>query len=105
MIEYGLFNDESADYSAEEAVEAGFYNPHGIGFGVLPMNWYTVQIGGFIPDWGMDWTETRGVWAKNAYEACLAAQRREGRTCRVRDENAFEPWYYLPTGSNWSDPR
>jgi len=26
MTEYGLFNDESADYSAEESVEAGFYS-------------------------------------------------------------------------------
>ena len=27
MIEYGLFNDESADYTADEAVEAGFSSP------------------------------------------------------------------------------
>lgn len=26
MNEYGIFNDESADYTAEEAVEAGFYS-------------------------------------------------------------------------------
>ncbi len=26
MPEYGLFNDESADYTADEAVEAGFYS-------------------------------------------------------------------------------
>lgn len=26
MIEYGIFNDDSADYSSQEAVESGFYS-------------------------------------------------------------------------------
>ena len=26
MTEYGIFNNESADYTAEEALEAGFYS-------------------------------------------------------------------------------
>ena len=25
-VEYGIFGDESADYSSEEAIEAGFYS-------------------------------------------------------------------------------